>query len=82
MALIGKVVSITGDAYLILANGTRRELQLGGMVQTGDTIETARGAEVELELVNGRLINIHSQQSVLLLKNLHKQLRLVLMTAL
>ena len=70
MALIVKVVLITGEAYLILADGTKRELQLGDMVQTGDTIETARGAAVELELVNGRLINIHSEQSVLFTEEL------------
>ena len=70
MALIGKVVLITGEAYLILADGTKRELQLGDMVQTGDTIETARGAAVELELVNGRLINIHAEQSVLFTEEL------------
>ncbi|MES2547794.1 MAG: retention module-containing protein, partial [Pseudomonadota bacterium] len=70
MALIGKVVSITGEAYLVPVNGTRRALQLGDLVQTGDTVETARGAEVELELVNGRMINIRSEQSVLFTEEL------------
>ncbi|MES2579771.1 MAG: retention module-containing protein, partial [Pseudomonadota bacterium] len=64
MALIGKVVSITGTAYLITENGLRRELSLGDQVQVGDAIETSRGAEVELELANGRLVNIHSEQLV------------------
>src|SRR3954452_24355390 len=64
MALIGKIVAITGTAYLITENGLRRELNLGDQVQIGDTIETPRGSEVELELTNGRVVNIHSEQLV------------------
>ncbi|MES2635751.1 MAG: retention module-containing protein, partial [Pseudomonadota bacterium] len=64
MALVGKVVSITGVAYLIAQDESRRELILGDQVQVGDTIETPRGVEVELELTNGRLIYIHSEQLV------------------
>ena len=58
MALIGKVVAMTGVAYLITDNGTKRELQLGDEIQTGDTIQTPRGVDVNLELATGRLIHI------------------------
>ncbi|MES2499730.1 MAG: retention module-containing protein, partial [Pseudomonadota bacterium] len=64
MALIGTVVAVTGAAYLITGAGVRRELQLGDQIQTGDTIETPRGVEVELQLTNGRLIHIYSEQTV------------------
>ncbi|MES2499543.1 MAG: retention module-containing protein, partial [Pseudomonadota bacterium] len=64
MALVGKVVSIIGVAYLVAKDESRRELILGDQVQVGDMIETPRGSEVELELINGRLIYIHSEQLV------------------
>ena len=40
MALIGRVIAMTGVAYLIAGNGAKRELQLGDSIQTGDTIQT------------------------------------------
>ena len=64
MALIGKVVALTGTAYLITDNGAKRELQLGDTVQTSDTIQTTPGADVELELANGRPMHIGPEQLV------------------
>ena len=64
MVLVGTVVAITGIAYLVAENGERRELKLGDQIQIGDAIQTPRGVEVELELANGRLINIHAEQLV------------------
>ncbi|HYN53606.1 MAG TPA: retention module-containing protein, partial [Methylotenera sp.] len=64
MALIGKVVAMTGVAYLITDNGTKRELQLGDQIQTGDTIQTPRGVDVDLELASGRVIHISAEQLV------------------
>ena len=58
MALIGRVVAMTGVAYLITDNGAKRELHLGDEVQMGDTIQTANGVEVDLELVTGRVVHI------------------------
>ena len=64
MALIGRVVAMTGVAYLITDNGAKRELQLGDQIQIGDTIQTLRGVEVDLELASGRVIHISAEQLV------------------
>ena len=44
MAMVGKVVSMTGVAYLITDNGDKRELQLGDEIQVGSTIQTPPGS--------------------------------------
>lgn len=64
MALIGRVVGMTGTASLILGNGEKRDLKLGDSIQTGDTIQTPRGVEVDLQLANGRIIHISAEQLV------------------
>ena len=64
MAIIGKVVAMTGVAFVITGNGSKRELKLGDQVQTSDSIQTPRGVDVDLELVTGRVIHIGSEQLV------------------
>ncbi|MDP3095537.1 MAG: retention module-containing protein, partial [Methylotenera sp.] len=64
MALIGKIVAITGNALLISNNGDQRELRLGDSIQTADTIKTPAGVEVQLELANGRIVHIGAEQLV------------------
>ncbi|HSH55005.1 MAG TPA: retention module-containing protein, partial [Methylotenera sp.] len=64
MALIGKVVAMTGVAYLITDNGSKRELQLGDQINVGDSIQTPRGVEVDLELASGRIVHISAEQLV------------------
>ncbi|MDO9393190.1 MAG: retention module-containing protein, partial [Methylotenera sp.] len=64
MAIIGRVVAMTGTAFVLSDNGSKRELHLGDQVQTGDTIQTASGVEVDLELTNGRVIHIGADQLV------------------
>ncbi|MDP3743899.1 MAG: retention module-containing protein, partial [Methylotenera sp.] len=64
MALIGKIVAITGSALLISNNGDQRDLRLGDNIQTADTIKTLAGVEVELALANGRVIHIGAEQLV------------------
>ncbi|MDP2070399.1 retention module-containing protein, partial [Methylotenera sp.] len=64
MAIIGRVVAMTGTAFVLSDNGAKRELHLGDQVQTGDTIQTASGVEVDLELTNGRVIHIGENQLV------------------
>ena len=64
MALAGRVVAMTGEAFVIAANGNKRKLQLGDQVELGDTIETPRGVDVDLELTAGRVIHIVSEQQV------------------
>ncbi|HEY9267968.1 MAG TPA: retention module-containing protein, partial [Methylotenera sp.] len=55
---------MTGTASLILGNGEKRDLKLGDSIQTGDTIQTPRGVEVDLQLANGRIIHISAEQLV------------------
>ena len=64
MALIGKVVAMTGVASLISGNGEKRNLHLGDSIQVGDTIQTGNGVMVDLELANGRVIHIAAEQLV------------------
>ncbi|MDP3088909.1 MAG: retention module-containing protein, partial [Methylotenera sp.] len=64
MAMIGKVVAMTGVAFIITGNGSKRELKLGDQVQTSDSIQTSRGVDVDLELATGRVIHIGSEQLV------------------
>lgn len=64
MAMIGKVVAMTGVATLVKANGETRELQLGDSIEVGDTIKTPAGVDVDLELVSGRIIHINEIQIV------------------
>ncbi|WP_047534071.1 immunoglobulin-like domain-containing protein [Methylotenera sp. N17] len=70
MALIGKVVALTGTAYITKDNGEKRELQLGDSVELGDTIQTMSGALVELSMNDGRNINIPANQIVALTEDL------------
>ncbi|MDP3608639.1 MAG: retention module-containing protein, partial [Methylophilus sp.] len=70
MALIGKVVALTGTAYLIKDNGEKRELQLGDSVELGDTIQTMSGATVELAMNDGREINVPPNQLIALTEDL------------
>ncbi|MGZ8270776.1 MAG: retention module-containing protein, partial [Methylophilus sp.] len=70
MAILGKVVALTGTAYIIHDNGEKRELQLGDTVELGDTIQTMSGALVELQMVDGRDINIPANQLVALTEDL------------
>ena len=64
MALVGKIVGMTGEAFVILANGTKRALHLGDQLQTGDVIQTSEGANVDLELVAGRVLHIKPEQQI------------------
>ena len=64
MALVGKVVLLTGQAILVDATGAQRPLVLGDSLQPGDTIVAPKGVMVELELANGSHVQIASQQTV------------------
>ena len=64
MAIIGKVVALTGVATIIKANGETHQLLLGETVEIGDAIQTPAGVEVELELASGRHIFIGEIQLV------------------
>ncbi len=64
MALIGKIIAMTGTASLISNNGNQRDLRLGDNIQTADTIKTGAGVEVDLQLANGQVIHIGAEQLV------------------
>ncbi|HSH72275.1 MAG TPA: retention module-containing protein, partial [Methylophilaceae bacterium] len=64
MAILGTVVALNGEASVIDEKGIKKPLHLGDVVQPGDTIITARGVVVELEMVNGRKIQVVSEQTV------------------
>ena len=64
MAQVGTVVAVNGVAYILSPDGQQRQVKLGDTIQPGDTIVTMRGVIVELELVNGRKIQIASEETV------------------
>ena len=64
MAIVGKVVLLTGQAILVDATGAQRPLPLGDNIQPGDTIIAPKGVMVELQLANGSTVQIASQQTV------------------
>ncbi|MDD2834150.1 MAG: retention module-containing protein, partial [Methylotenera sp.] len=64
MALIGKIVAMTGTGLLISNNGNSRDLRVGDNIQSADTIKTLKGVEVDMELANGRMIHIGAEQLV------------------
>lgn len=70
MAIIGKVVAVTGTAYIIQANGDKKELQVGDTLAMGDTLQTMPGAMVELAMQDGRTIHVPANQMVALTEDL------------
>ena len=64
MANIGTVVLLTGQAFIVDAQGAQRPLALGDSIAAGDTIVAPRGTTVELQLANGNTVQIASQQTV------------------
>ncbi|MES1988703.1 MAG: retention module-containing protein, partial [Pseudomonadota bacterium] len=64
MAIIGKIVAMTGTAVALSDNGAKRDLHLGDQIQSSDTIQTGKGVFVDLELSNGRVIHIAAEQLV------------------
>ncbi|MDI1361145.1 retention module-containing protein, partial [Methylotenera sp.] len=64
MAIIGKIVAMTGTAVALSDNGAKRDLHLGDQIQSSDTIQTGKGVFVDLELSNGRVIHIAADQLV------------------
>ncbi|HLD10390.1 MAG TPA: retention module-containing protein, partial [Methylophilaceae bacterium] len=62
MAKLGTVVAITGTAFIQNESGQQKALKLGDTVQPGDTIITARGVTVELEMVGDKHVIIAGDQ--------------------
>ena len=66
MSTFGKVVSISGRAWARSANGETRELALGDYLSAGDTLITALGARLDVDLGNGQLLSLAGQQELVL----------------
>ncbi|MDP2152698.1 MAG: retention module-containing protein, partial [Methylotenera sp.] len=62
MALIGKIIAMTGTASLLSNNGDSRDLKVGDNIQSADTIKTTQGVQVDLQLANGQVIHIGADQ--------------------
>lgn len=57
-AAIGTVVSLTGTAQVRHADGTTETARAGQPLFTGDTLETAAGAQLGLNLVDGTALSL------------------------
>ncbi|HZV62472.1 MAG TPA: retention module-containing protein, partial [Methylophilaceae bacterium] len=64
MAVLGTVVAVNGDAFVVDQNGNKKLIKLGDTIQAGDTIITPPGIVVELQLVNGRSLQISGDETV------------------
>ncbi|MES2014013.1 MAG: retention module-containing protein, partial [Pseudomonadota bacterium] len=64
MAILGTVVALNGEATVVDEKGVIKSLHLGDVIQTGETIITPRGVIVELEMANGRKIEVFAEQTV------------------
>jgi Ca2+-binding RTX toxin-like protein len=64
MAIIGKVIAMTGVANIINEKGDKSALTPGAQIQTGDSIQTAAGVTVDVQLANGRVIHVGADQLV------------------
>ena len=64
MANIGIVILLTGTAIIVDATGAQRTLSLGDTINSGDTVIALKGVMVELQLANGNVVQIASEQTV------------------
>jgi len=58
------VLSVTGNAVVVQADGTTRALKVGDVIQKGETIRTAAGARVELMMEDGQVLAMGPNQAV------------------
>ncbi|WP_164499752.1 retention module-containing protein, partial [Tepidicella xavieri] len=58
------VLSITGNAVVVAADGTTRPLKVGDIIRPGETIRTAAGARVELMMEDGQVVAMGPQQAL------------------
>jgi len=73
---LGKVIAIemladsAGSAMLLPADSEKRVLRLNDIVESGDTIITPKGVIVQLELTNGKVLELFAEQTVSFLPEL------------
>ena len=70
MANLGTVVTLKGQASIVDEKGNKRPLHLGDLIQPGDIIITPSGSVVDLQLNNGRAMQVSSEQTVKLTQEL------------
>ncbi len=70
MANLGTVVALNGAASVVDENGNKRPLHLGDVIQPGETIITPPGVTVDLQLANGRKMQVEAEQIVKLTQEL------------
>ncbi|WP_180684550.1 retention module-containing protein, partial [Tepidicella baoligensis] len=58
------VLSVTGNAVVVAADGSTRPLKVGDVIQKGETIRTAPGARVELMMEDGQVVAMGPGQSL------------------
>ncbi len=58
MAQIAKIVALTGQAYVVGADGLLRALKVGDSIEKGEIIRTAEGARVELMMTDGQTVAV------------------------
>ncbi|MHB8354431.1 MAG: FecR family protein, partial [Burkholderiales bacterium] len=63
----GKVISVEGDVVAVdTKTGATRTLHVGDKVFIGELITTAKGASIDLGMVDGRNQEVHNNSKVLL----------------
>ena len=70
MANLGTVVTLKGQASIVDEKGNKRPLHLGDLLQPGDIIITPSGSVVDLQLNNGRAMQVSAEQTVKLTQEL------------
>ncbi|MFI9653061.1 retention module-containing protein, partial [Guyparkeria sp. GHLCS8-2] len=63
---IAVILEVEGDVWARSADGEMRMLRAGDTVFAGETVVTAQGARVELDLSNGDTVQLASGQSLLI----------------
>lgn len=64
MSQIATVVAVSGAAFAVDANGNRRALKAGDVLQQGEVVQTPAGSKVELLMDDGKLLAVAPEQSV------------------
>lgn len=70
MATIGKVTAVNGEVIAVDDKGGKRVVHVGDVILSNETLVTARGASVDVQLNNGREIHIAGDQNVKLTDDL------------
>lgn len=64
MSQIATVVAVTGTAFAVDANGNRRALKAGDILQKGEVVQTPAGSRVELLMDDGKVLAVAPEQNI------------------